>query len=77
MTEVWMYGKDAAVEIAPVCDCCHRTVERVRGSMWHGRDRVCPECFIMWYDPDGDIDVTNRLAVGNAVRKKHGLPPLL
>ena len=53
-----------------VCDACRREVTYVRGSFWHGDSRICVECFYMWYDPDspGVADL------GNAVRKKHGLP---
>jgi hypothetical protein len=61
----------------PVCDCCKRTVEKVRGSMWHGESKICIECFHQWYDPDNDeVDPTKPLSIGNYVRKKHGLPPL-
>jgi hypothetical protein len=60
----------------PVCDCCQREVERVRGSMWHGQSRICPECFIQWYDGDGGFDPCDPIQLGNHVRAKHGLPPL-
>ena len=60
-----------------VCDACCREVEKVRGSMWHGNDRICLECFYQWYDPDSsEVDVTSRVSIGNHVRKKHGLEPL-
>ena len=60
------------------CDCCQRTVERVRGSMWHGDARICLECFAQWYDPDNnEVDQTSPVSIGNYVRKKHGLPPLM
>lgn len=62
----------------PVCDTCQREVDRVRGSMWHGEDRICMECFCQWYDPDnGTFDPCNRFELGNYVRSKHGLPPLV
>lgn len=32
------------------CDCCHRLVPKVRGSMWHGQSRICAACFYVWYD---------------------------
>lgn len=61
----------------PVCDCCRREVDRVRGSVWHGEDHICPECFSQWYDPDcGSFDNTDPIQLGNYVRAKHGLPPL-
>lgn len=61
----------------PICDCCQRAVERVRGSMWHGMSIICPECFCQWYDPDnGSFDNCNPVSLGNYVRSKHGLSPL-
>jgi hypothetical protein len=33
-----------------ICDCCHRSVQRVRGSMWHGMSQICIACFYVWYD---------------------------
>lgn len=60
-----------------ICDCCHRAVKRVRGSIWHGDARICDVCFSQWYDPDNEtIDSTDPISIGNYVRKKHGLPPL-
>lgn len=60
-----------------ICDCCQRSVDHVRGSWWHGPDRICNECFMQWYDPDGeDINPTDRRSIGNYIRKKHGLVPL-
>lgn len=35
---------------AYVCDCCGRTVDYVRGSMWHGNARICRGCFYLWYE---------------------------
>jgi hypothetical protein len=61
----------------PICDCCQREVDYVRGSMWHGTDRICLECFYQWYDPDsGTFDSCNKIELGNYVRSKHGLPPM-
>lgn len=60
--------------LPPVCACCLREVERVRGSMWHGPHRICDECFGQWYDPDScEVDPTDPISIGNYVRKKHGL----
>ncbi len=60
-----------------VCDACKRNVDYVRGSMWHGVNRICRECFSQWYDPDnGSFDSNNPVSLGNYVRHKHGLPPL-
>ena len=65
-----------------VCDCCRRKVDYVRTSMWHEPDLICRECFMEWYDGDdpsisADLDnVSNKLRIGNWIRKKHGLPPL-
>jgi hypothetical protein len=54
---------------AVLCDCCGRMVRYVRGSMWHGRDRICLACFYVWYDPDGAIDVTKPEQIKAAVLK--------
>jgi hypothetical protein len=63
--------------LPPMCSCCQREVERVRGSIWHGTLNLCDECFLQWYDPDnGTIDNTDPMSIGNYVRKKHGLPAL-
>jgi hypothetical protein len=63
--------------LRPVCDCCQREVERVRGSVWHGTSRLCPECFGQWYDPDNEsVDPTDPISIGNAIRRRHGLPAL-
>lgn len=74
----WFDPKHPINAPAPlVCDCCKRTVDRVRGSMWHGTARICLECFCQWYDPDShEINPTDPESIGNYVRKKHGLPPL-
>jgi hypothetical protein len=60
----------------PICDACKREVGYVRGSIWHGEDAICIECFSQWYDPDGTFDNCNPVELGNHVRAKHGLPPL-
>jgi len=58
-----------------VCDCCHRMVPRVQGSIWHGDYRLCEECFGQWYDPDSkSVDNTDPISIGNYIRWKHGLP---
>lgn len=59
-----------------ICDCCQRKVDYVRGSMWHGTSRICRLCFFQWYDPDGGVDQTDPISIGNHVRAKHDLPPL-
>lgn len=61
----------------PICDCCQRQVDCVRGSMWHGDAAICTECFSQSYDPDnGTFDNCNPIELGNYVRAKHGLSPL-
>jgi len=60
----------------PICDCCQREVEKVRGSMCHGSDRICLECFYEWYDGHQGVDSTDPISIGNYVRKQHGLPAL-
>lgn|GEM_PF-4465958 len=62
-----------------ICDCCEREVDYVRGSMWHGDNRICKECFIEWYDgdrPTYGTDDSNKLNIGNWIRKRHGLGPI-
>jgi hypothetical protein len=62
---------------SPVCSCCRREVDRVRGSFWHGDAKLCCECFSQWYDPDNEsVEPTDPVSIGNYVRRKHGLPPL-
>jgi hypothetical protein len=62
---------------AGTCHACQRDVDHVRGSMWHGEHRICLDCFAQWYDPDyGDVDQTSARSVGNATRRKLGLPLL-
>lgn len=64
--------------LPPVCDACKREVDYVRGSMWHGTHRICRECFCQWYDSDNsEVDPLDPVSVGNRVRKKHGLAPLV
>lgn len=36
----------------------------MRGSHWHGENLICRPCFMVWYDPDEDIDSTDPKAVG-------------
>lgn len=72
-----MVGGDLAPVGKPTCDCCKRKVDRVRSSMWHGKDLICTECFSQWYDPDNaSFDNCNPVELGNYVRRKHGLPPM-
>ena len=33
-----------------ICDCCHREVDYVRHSMWHGHAAICLACFYVWYE---------------------------
>lgn len=70
----------STIGLGVVCDCCKREVEKVRGSVWHGDDLICLECFYEWYDPSGpSITYENAQSVeriGNYVRAKHGLPPM-
>jgi hypothetical protein len=35
----------------------------LRKSHWHGTP-ICSPCFIVWYDPDEDIDNTDPAQVG-------------
>jgi hypothetical protein len=64
-----------------ICDSCQREVEEVRGSMWHGEDRICLECFYEWYDPDDPLttfgNATSKARIGNFIRSKYGLEPLV
>jgi hypothetical protein len=76
---VWVKDGGAAL----ICDCCKRKVDSVRSGpvaeLWFGDDRICRECFIEWYDgnrPTADCDQSNKLNIGNWVRKKHGLQAL-
>jgi hypothetical protein len=65
----------ASCEVRRVCDCCRREVDYVFGSFWHSGDRICRECFIEWYDadrPTGATDDSDKQAIGDWVRKKHG-----
>jgi hypothetical protein len=62
-----------------ICDCCKREVDYVRASIWHGDHRICCECFIEWYDgdrPTMGTDQSNKRAIGDWVRRKHGLAAL-
>lgn len=71
-----MYGLNPTPPEKPICECCRREVDRVRGSIW-GHEHSCIECFFQWYDPDNStFDARNPRSIGNYVRSKHGLPPL-
>ena len=51
-----------------VCSACGGT-ERMRPySPWH-RSPICRPCFMIWYDPDEAIDVTDPQQVGALSRK--------
>ena len=65
---------DLHLKPKPICDACQREVEKVRGSMWHGNDLICLECFYEWYDGHGSTDP---VVIGNHVRAKYGLQPLV
>jgi len=45
------------------CSACGGS-KHLRTSMWHGDQFICKPCFMVWYDPDRDIDVTDPKAVG-------------
>jgi hypothetical protein len=47
----------------PKCTACGGT-KFLRGSPWHGEHLICGPCFMVWYDPDEDIDQTDPKAVG-------------
>jgi hypothetical protein len=69
----------ASCEVMHACDCCKRKVDYLRGSMWHGEDRICRECFGEWYDesrPTARTDESDKRAIGDWVRKRHGLSAL-
>jgi len=59
-----------------ICECCHRDVDHVRSSFWHGEARICRECLAQWCDGDNDEIGADAASVGNYVRLRHGLPPL-
>ena len=59
-----------------ICECCHRNVDHVRSSFWHGEARICRECLAQWCDGDNDEIGADAASVGNYVRLRHGLPPL-
>ncbi len=67
---------DMRLKPLPICDACQREVARVRASIWHGKDRICHECFYEWYDGHAGVDHTDPVSIGNYVRKQRGLPPL-
>lgn len=47
----------------PKCSACGGT-KWLRHSMWHGEHWICRPCFMVWYDPDEDIDCTDPQQVG-------------
>jgi hypothetical protein len=50
-------------KIDGTCSACGGS-EQLRHSPWHGKAAICRPCFIVWYDPDEDIDCTDPAAVG-------------
>lgn len=50
------FGTLICDDYGEICDCCERAVRRTRGSLWHGRHRICPACFYLWYDGAGVTD---------------------
>lgn len=68
----WMYGVEIALP-KPRCACCQRTDLYLKASRIVSNPPVplCSDCFNTWYD-----GVRDPVAIGNEVRKKHGLPEL-
>ena len=61
-----------------ICDCCRRDVDYAGDSFWHRDARICRECFAQWCDPNNDqIESTDYASIGNYVRLRHGLPPIV
>jgi hypothetical protein len=66
-----------------ICDCCRRKVDHVRegsfSQLYFGDDKICNECFREWYDgdrPTMGTDDSDKLNIGNWIRKKHGFEPI-
>ena len=59
-----------------ICDCCRRDVDYAGDSFWHRDARICRECFAQWCNPD-QIESTDYASIGNCVRFRHGLPPIV
>jgi hypothetical protein len=61
-----------------ICDCRRRDVACAGDSFWHRDARICRECFALWGDPANDeIESTDYASIGNYVRLRHGLPPIV
>jgi hypothetical protein len=45
------------------CSACGGT-QWLRHSPWHNAHWICSPCFVVWYDPDEDIDTTDPSEVG-------------
>jgi hypothetical protein len=61
-----------------ICDCCRRDVDYGGDPFWHRDARICRECFARWCEPDNDqIASTDYASIGNYVRLRHGLPPIV
>lgn len=58
-----MYGLEPPPDPLPTCSACGGAEHLRAGSMWHPAP-ICKPCFIVWYDPDEAIDVTDPTAVG-------------
>ena len=61
-----------------ICDCCGGDVEYAGKSFRHRDARICRECFAGWCEPDNDqIESTENASIGNYVRLRRGLPPIV
>jgi len=61
-----------------ICESCRRDVDDVKASFWHGEAMMCRECFAQWCDLDNVYaSAGDAASVGNYVRLRHGLPPLV
>lgn len=47
-----------------VCSACGGEKFLRPSSPWHAPHLICNPCFMVWYDPDEAIDVTNPREVG-------------
>jgi hypothetical protein len=45
------------------CSACGGT-DHLRTSFWHEPQMICLPCFLVWYDPNKDIDTSDPKAVG-------------
>jgi hypothetical protein len=50
------------------CSACGCKDMPLRGSLWHSTP-ICSPCFIVWYDPCEQIDMTDPEQVGALSRK--------